>query len=661
MDLRRTLTPRHHIFTTSGSCSVRPLVDTVTGVGELYAPPVAACGLRLLTRIVVDGRELNDDGNFGKGDVGILCADGVWHLDGIECRGTYHWWSGGRLVSLALASRLTPLADGAGYVLRLSLRNRGDRIRKLSWLPVLTAGAPALRPLEAWDFRSADEGAPAVQTGPCQWENGDVSVRVIPHLGTHALDPGGTLTLWLGLEISPAGQSGRIRSTEDLPAAEKAARSRWRRVLRRTAENFPVLHSDVPGLEDYYRRSLVSGLVCLWDNPDYVARPWVATGGLDGGAVCAYPWDIAGYASGAMTLLLGRQVAHQLELFADYGLDRHSRMSLLGTGREVRYAYSLWAFISLLDAAARLRGAPNRRLLEKAAALLEASEDSHPGHGGFLDYGNQHNLLEMRASGWENVTVGPNAERAWCHDALAGLLPSGDRRIRKWRRKAVAIRRAIRKHLWDACSGWFKCLFPEGHSEKVYSIQAFDALRFGACTPAMAASVTSHVRDGAFLGEYGVSSVSAEDEAHYECNDPDWSGGGAYSGDGPVLALTLWESKRPRLAWEVLRRFFWTGRHLLYLPQELYCDRPAVVSHKRANIVAGLSGAEAVLFGLAGIRPHPDGLLEAAPAFPVKGDVAIEGLSCHGRKIDLHFNARSHKLRIDGRVSQGSRHHLCAE
>ncbi len=660
MNLRSTLTPPHHVFTTSGYCSVRPLVDSVTGVGEFFSPPIAACGLRLLTRLVVDGRELLDDGNIGKGDVGILSAGGIWHLDGVERRGTYHWHAEGRLVSLALESRLTPLVNGAGYVLRLTVRNRAERIKKLAWEPIMDAGSPALRPLEAWDFRSADEGAPARQTGPHVWENDEVAVRLTQRREVHSLDRGQSRTLWLGVEMHPRGQAARLGHPDELPAAERAARARWRRLMKQTDGNLPSLSSDIPGLEDYYRRSLVSGLVCLWDNPDYAARPWVATGGLDGGAVCAYPWDIAGYAPGAMTLLLGKHVRQQLELFANYGIDRHSRMSLAGTGLEVRYAYSLWAFISLLDAAVRLQGAPDPALVEKAATLLGMAESSQPVHGELLDYGNQHNLLEMRASGWEHITASPNAERAWCYDSLAALLPRADPRIRSWRRKASSIRSAIRSELWDRRSGWFRCLFPDGHSETVYSIQAFDALRFGACTREMAARMTSHLREGAFLGEYGVSSVSAEDGVHYECNDPDWSGGGAYTGDGPILALTLWESGRPRLAWDVLRRFFWTGRHLLYHPQELYSDRPAVVPHKRANIVSGLAGVECVLFGLAGIRCGADGRLTVSPSLPVSGEVALEGMPLYGRRIDLRFDSRRRELRIDGRASGQPRHHLCS-
>ncbi|MER5915391.1 hypothetical protein ABT124_34360 [Streptomyces sp. NPDC001982] len=632
-DLRRGLADT--LWTSSGWSTTALAQGTVCGVGACYAPPYAAPQARLAVVLEADHIRITDTGAPGMHGTGLLPAGGTWRLDGIERHGTYHRRHEGRLVSLQVRSELTPLHGRPGYALRVAVRNRADRELTLRLLPELTAGPVGEVPLGAWGWMPPEPETAA--QSPVALVHGPLEV---------ALGPVDEAVFELAVLLDGAGPGG---SPGELTAQSRTLTSR--RAARALAR-VPRLTTDVPGLDAYYRRSLASGLVCLWDNPAFATVPFPATSGIDGGALCAYAWDTGGYAPHTLALLLGRGVADVLEAMVKADLTDHYAIAPDGSGTGVAYAYSGWSLMTLAHAAACHDGiAPDlvARLHEAEAQLA----DRFPAAGELRDYGAQHNLLEMRSTGWEHVVASPNAERAWSLDLLAELAEASGAPVpaAPLRARAHRILKAVAEELWDAEAGWFRSRYPDGHTELAYSVQAFDALRAGACTPAMADALLTHLRDGAFLGPYGVSSVSAEDRLHYELGDIDWSGGGSYTGEAPQLALTLWERGEPRLAWDVLRRVLWMGEHFPYYPQDHYCDRPAAPPRgRRANVIAGLTGAEAVLLGLTGLRPQVEGALDVSPPAWLPGELELRGLRYRGHEIDLRLSTDACEASVDGRV-----------
>lgn len=648
LNLSANLAPPNHLWVNSGWGTVSPVWPTVCGVGECFSPPFAARGLKLLMNFKADGHSLVDNGNYGKGDCGLLFAGGTWRPDFIERKGTYHHLIDGRLISLKVTSRLYPLLKRAGYLLSITILNRCGRRIRIEAHPNIEPGSPSRLPLDKWTYCVPPPGTPATSRKPGLWSNGDVFIQLVMPVTQLSINHNDEAAFDLAVIVGEETECNV--KNPDLDSWKKDTLNAWRGRMARASGNIPTMHSDVPGLEDYYRRSLVSGLVCLWERPDFVTNPFLAVSGMDGGGISAYPWDIGGYMPHSTVMLLGDKAGDLLIAMDGMELDKYNQLTPDGSGGGCWYSYNCWSFISLAWALASHRGL-TRKFFASVVDSFNRMDAKNLMTGNLVDYGYQHNLLEMRGAGWEHVVSSPNAERAWCMERLADMadflkLPGG----KEWRKQAKAIRKEIISTLWNRKTKWFDSLYPDGRRETVYSIQVFDTLRMlgKECPREIRDALLSHLVDGKFLGDYGVSSVSAEDQIHYELNDPDWSGGGAYTGEAPMLALTLWELGHPELAWDVLKRLFWMGKHLPYFPQEHYCNRPQSPAHKRANVCSGMSGVEAILFGMAGISPQINGELRISPSPVSKGCISVDGFKFRGRYVDLTISGRKCEIKVDG-------------
>lgn len=651
LDLNASLAPDNHVWVGSGQVTVQPQARKTFGIGEWNAPPFAGRSFAADINMRLNGHLVPDAASYGKGDVGLLYQGGTWYLHQIVRQGTYQQDVDGQRLSVRATSELVPLTGQVGFTLKITLTNRGVHSVNVAMTPEVNPGRPVVWPLDKWEFgrpKEADE--PARQTGPDTWQNEAVQLRLVAENPAGALAPNATMTTYFSFFVSyPNAPPVSLPAAAQLIGQSQTA---WQQRLARATAHMPRLSTDIPGLSAYYRRSIASGLVCIWEHPDFVSQPFLATCGMDGGAVCAYLWDIAGYVPRMSSLMLGEDIRKIARNFTAIDLSKYYAVTPAGSGVGVSYAYSTWAFVSLVQEIFNHLG-PDKQLYQEAKRLVLAAEQAYPEQHGLLDFGTQKNLLEMRGTGWEHITASPNAERAWNLDRLAqmaGLLKIDQKEAIQWQQRAKAIRRAVVDELWSSKAGWFISKTTDGKTDTTYSIQAFDTVRAGIGDESIRNAVFAHLKPGKFLGTYGVSRVSREDSVHYEVNDPDWSGGGAYMGEGPVLALTLYEQGRPELAWSVLQRFFWLGEHLAFFPQEQLADRPALPAHKRANVISGMCGAETILYGLLGFGPQPDGSVVFNPQPPRTGTIRLRGLGYRTHRFDIDLSATACRISMDGQV-----------
>lgn len=648
-DLNACLSPPGHLWVKSGRCTVSPLEHSVAGVKGFHAPPFAARDMELRFAFTADGHAIADNGAVYAGITGLPFAGGLWRPDRIIRRGTFHRVISGRLFSLGVESHLTPLASQAGFVVTLKIRNRSGRGVRLGVEPCLRPGCPNAVPLASYQFGWPPPGEPVAPRGAGEWLNARVRVRLVSDAsGPVDLEHDAEIVCRFAVLLSQPGAAGGERP--DLVELDHEAERDWLRRLAWADAHMPTFHSNIPDLDAYWRGSLMSGLVSLWEHPDFVVRSFPASLGIEGAGLVCYLWDLGGYAPHVMSMLLGKEMRALIKALLSIDITKHYALTPGGTGVGVGYSFSGYALMNLYYRHV-CQNQMDLDLFPEVAQAFLAADARYARSGALLDYGTQDNLLETSTTGYEHIVPSPNAERAWCYDRLADLADRlGRPGAAAWRETAGVIREDIRRRLWDEEQGWFLCLYPDGRRETVFSVQCFNLLDLGICTKEMAGRMISHLRPGAFLGRFGVSSISLKDVLHYEVNDPDWSGAGAYVGTPPLLAQILWRQGWPEPAWDVLRRVLWLGQHFPYYPQEHFCDRPMAPHWKRANEIAGFAGCEALLTGMAGFVPRLDGSLWVNPRVPTGGQVEIRGYPFVGRRVDIHTSPEECEVRLDGTI-----------
>ena len=654
IDLNKLLTPPAQLWVGSGYSTVNPVLGSVLGVADFMSPPISGRNLSLEALFVANGDTIRDRFVWGSKIDNILYTGGSWQPDKIVRRGVYHRMHARGPLSFEVVSHLIPLADRSGFMIRYAVKNWGTEPLDLKMIPLLRPGKPALFPLDKWGFIAPSADSVLVtRDKPDEWSTSQLKLRLYKNENNSTIEPGASRTGYVAVVY--AERSAPLEETADFAAWEKKTADIWVQRLQWALASIPTLQTANRALEDYYKRSIASGLVCIWEKPGFKLNPSLVTSGLDGGSMSTYLWDVGGYAPHLVSLMMGDKLLEITRNMVAIDLEKYNAYTPDGAGAGVRYAYSTVSFTNLVYALACQKKIYPDLLAQVKRLVLQ--DEQRPMIRGIVDYGEQKNLLEMRGMGWEHGVPSPNAERVWCLRKLAemgekmGYDPS---ETGAWKQRSDSVAAAIRRELWDEKTGWFVCQYPDGHKEWVYSIQVFDMLRSGVCTPAMKKKVLEQLVENKFLFPFGVSSISKADSVHYEETDTDWGGGGAYTGDVAQLALDLYHQQLPAKAWDVLSRQFWLGQQWPYFPQEHFCDRPASPVFKRANIIAGLTGAEAILFGLIGLEPRLDGSLWINPQSTIEDKIAIKGFGFRGHVIDLTVSRMDCTILKDGkRIYQG--------
>jgi len=648
---RMLLLPKH-IYVSSGWITVQPDVARL-GWGSLFAPPFFACPARVTWTL--NGKP-------------VEVADYTWYPSEMVLHGK-------PAAGLNVRGRVMPLAGMRAVICELSLRNPSARTISSE----IALGAEcAVGYSSIWPYPPPEASRKNTQR---MVQPNRLSLRCRDGRAELALALAGEETsssderLSLTVALRP-GQQRTLRAVVVLDTPKEApavlarilraperfitgARRNWQRRIEQLRAAAPALKTPHRELEAFYDRALFTFLSCRWDSDAMVFRPWYATSGMDGGAVCSYLWDLS-YTSKMAVLCDAAAVRKYLLAFARADLTNGYALNPLdGRPLGLMYSYNYYNLTRLAHDYVTLTGDLGV-LSEKIGDetfldylyryALRPDDLGRPPT--LVDYGTNKNLLELnRTNDYEHYTPSPNGERMLIYRQLDDLFSwAGRKPPDDLVKRAEAFRKHFVERLWDPEHRWFHSLDTNQQPRIAYSIQIFDLLRTGMLSREQQEAVLSHLNESEFLSPYGVHSLSKQDEG-YDPNDADWGGPGAYAGDVPELVVDLIQSGHEKQGVDVLKRILWWGR-FPYIPQAVLAASRDYRHNGRANVISGLSGGQAILNGLLGIRVDDRRVYFRPVNDPIVAGLKLSNLRIRGQRFGLEVDdrAENYSVRTGGRI-----------
>lgn len=662
------------VFNGRGSISLRD--RTVTGLQSLLFPPIDVRDYRFsLTLRDEKSKTLIEDTvqdyyerfaqtgkgphplglNFTRGTPQVLLwqrAD--WQPGALLRTGTYH---NVKVASFAIETTTTVSAESDEVYVEVRIRNR--RAEPLLPTVMPRQSASELR------LQNADKRAgPVGQSDAFTLASDQIAITVASDLPIHEAEgwkweiPGhGAGTARFAILLRQAKTAAPDVHAPAIADKMRRADSSLRERLHWAAERLPRVVTANKAFNDLYYRSILSVLEARWERENFVVRPFHAIGAW----IFSVPWDTS-YASELLAILEPEALRETFLAYIRAGVLTSSWLTWHGKPMSGWYAQNPFAILRILKDYLRQTGdfalldftVNGTTVLEWMKRMGRELVKRYGRPDGLLDFGEgSEKMLEIRTSGYEHVVAATNGMAlAYFRQIAEWCRARQDGDAAEFNRWAGRLQQSLHEKLWNDEVGWFENLYPDGSRHLVWSYHLFDLLDAGVFSPAQQKRIVSRLRDGEFLAPFGMYSISKLDEVHWDLEDVDWGGGGQYTGMPLRIAESLYRLGSGELAWNILERCTRWTRMYPYIPQEIFGDFPGYPEVEMPLEIAAGSGAQAILFGVFGLRPRADGSLEVAPSYQAAlGNASMTGYQFRGHSYDVAMNRGEFKVYRDGKLA----------
>ncbi len=428
----------------------------------------------------------------------------------------------------------------------------------------------------------------------------------------------------------------------------------------RIHNNVPRLTSDSPSLDKLYYRSLVTYILCRWENPDLKLNPYFSTGSINGSCMCSYLWD---YCGGLMLHPLYDPEGNKKQLLSYLKNDLTKSYALnpvTGGALGPWYQINQEKITMMVYHHVRATGdvdflfqkAGDKTVLEWMRYYAYVCDDLSK-EAELYDYGlggDDHlELMNWGNGPYNGVMPDLNARRylnymrAYELTVVAGqpdeLLP----------KRAAKLKEKL-KTLWNEEAQWYDFIDADGNRDIRYTVQMFKFLNSEVIGKKERDGLVSHLNEEEFLSKFGLHSMSKLDP-QYDQDDIDNGGGGICTHFTAHICAQLYQMGYDAVATDILKRIYWWGERLPYMGDSCTAN---FMSNRQGFLQGDISStafAQMIFFFIFGITPHFDGSVTISPVKNRPAEnMRIEGARLCGKTFSVEVEGDRFTVALNGKT-----------
>jgi len=584
----------------------------------------------------------------------MVTQDERWQPNAYFRSGTFHKEIEGQWLSFSINSCTNVSYSDDEVFLKIVLKNRKDKPLKLTIIPQQIArqmncdgmkGSDSARQIDAFTFGSEQMQARV---------SSDIST--ISDKGFELTLPSGEyITVYFAVQFYSADKKAPAIVQKDIATRMKQADVVTREKLKWAYENVPKLESTNKKLQEYYYRCLLSVLMSRYENPNYITNPFWAVGYWP----FTISWDTS-YSSDILAMLDPKSLKEAI--LTDFREVKMKKTYVSWKGAEWENIYIQEPFALQIMIEAYLRHTGDYSLFREKAGdatvwqwmqrWVTELKINYTNKNGLLDVGyDTQKIIEIRTDGYNHVVPIVNVlgvHLMYRMSEWAKILK--EKEGETYFKDAEKLKELMNRNLWNEQEGWFDNLYPDGTKEAIWTNHLFDALGTDYLTGNQVNKLVSHLREGVFLGKFGVYSIARKDSVHWDLIDSDWGGGGQYAGMPGRISRNLYKQGFAELGWEVLKRNIRYIDYFPYLPQNPKTDTPEQDRSSMPLEISAGAGMEAIIFGTFGIKIENDVLTIQPNTHEELGVTTLRDFKFRGKTYNIQINIRNFSVFQDGKL-----------